>query len=61
LNCTLYDLRASKQCREPVAESVKEKGKANYCDYFQFARTSPGPEKAATEKSRKDLDDLFRR
>lgn len=59
LNCSFYDPSASKQCREPVADLVKEKGKANFCDYFRFADRAPGNEREA-ERSRKQLDDLFK-
>ncbi len=62
LNCALYDLHASKQCREPVAEPVKIKDKANYCDYFAFPdRPATGFEEKEIEKKRKALDDLFKR
>lgn len=61
LNCKFYERTASKQCREPVAEPVKEKQKANYCDYFTFAESGEGSEKASLEKSRRQLDDLFKR
>ncbi len=61
LNCNFYERTASKQCREPVAEPVKEKAKANYCDYFKFADSGAGSDNASLEKSRKQLDDLFKR
>ena len=62
LNCRFFDRSAPKQCREPIAELVREKDKANYCDLFLFdeaaagARTGDGPENA-----RKALDDLFKK
>ena len=34
--CFWYDIRVSKQCREPMAEWVADKEKANFCDYFRF-------------------------
>jgi hypothetical protein len=61
LNCTFYDRAASKQCREPVAESVKDKQKANFCDYFTFAESSGGPAQSEIEKSHRALGDLFKR
>jgi hypothetical protein len=62
LNCRFFDRAAPKQCREPIAELVREKDKANYCDLFLFAeaaagaRTGDGPENA-----RKALGDLFKK
>jgi len=60
-NCSFFDPTRSKQCREPAAELVREKAKANYCDYFSFAeRASPGKD-SASEKARTELDALFKR
>jgi hypothetical protein len=59
LNCALYDRAASKQCREPAAEPVKEKIRANFCDFFLFGEkqcASPDPAEA-----RRALDDLFKK
>ena len=62
LNCKFYDRSASKQCREPMAELVREKDKANYCDFFQFKETATGaPVKDGETSSRKALDDLFKK
>ena len=33
-NCQFYDVTAYNECREPSAERVVEKERANYCDYF---------------------------
>lgn len=45
LNCRFYDEHAHNQCREPLAEWVPAKDRANLCDYFEFmeARTQIGP------------------
>lgn len=34
-NCRFYDKSAYNECRESSAEKVKEKGKNNYCEYFE--------------------------
>ena len=34
--CEFYDPRISKQCREPIADEVKEKQRANFCGYFRI-------------------------
>ena len=58
--CEFYDPHVGKQCREPIADEVKEKDRANFCGYFQpnprayQARDASGPGKA-----RADLDALF--
>lgn len=33
--CAFYDPRVSNSCREPVADAVKDKERANFCGYFQ--------------------------
>ncbi len=61
LNCLFFDASAPKQCREPVAEPVREKQKANFCDYFRAFEKNQTPSDEAVKKSRKELDDLFKR
>lgn len=34
-NCRFYDPKAYNECREPSAEVVQEKERANRCDYFE--------------------------
>ncbi len=48
-NCKNYDRAAYNECREPQADIVKEKDRANFCDYF-----TPGGSGPAADKS-KDL------
>ena len=33
--CKFFDTHVAKQCREPVAEDVTDKDRANFCGYFQ--------------------------
>jgi len=33
--CRHHDPAKSKQCREPAADDVKDKTRANFCDWFQ--------------------------
>tara|TARA_Y100001970_G_scaffold125403_1_gene155155 strand:+ start:213 stop:482 length:270 start_codon:yes stop_codon:yes gene_type:complete len=35
LNCKFWDLDYSNQCRENQAELVREKDKANFCEYYK--------------------------
>ncbi len=58
LNCRFHDPAVSKQCRETVAELVKEKAKANFCDYFVFADRSSV--KGNADEARRALNDLFK-
>lgn len=62
LNCAFHDRSAPKQCREPMAELVREKDKANFCDYFRFADRVAAPSgTGSAEQAHKALDDLFRK
>jgi len=61
LNCLFYDPAVSKQCRETIAELVKAKEKANFCDYFVFVQDRVAAPDAGGAKARKALDDLFRK
>ena len=62
LNCRFFDRSAPKQCREPIAELVREKDKTNFCELFSFAETGPGARRGDDpDKSRKALDDLFKK
>lgn len=60
LNCRFYDRSASRQCREPQAELVREKDKANFCDFFVFGERAAAAGGEA-EKARTALDDLFKK
>jgi hypothetical protein len=35
-NCRFYSSSSSNKCREPRAELVTDKDRANYCEYFEF-------------------------
>jgi len=61
LNCVFYDRAVSKQCRETVTELVREKEKANFCDYFVFAENRITAADAGSTQARKALDDLFKK
>ena len=36
LNCEFYEKGAPSDCRETIAEPVREKDRANFCDYFRL-------------------------
>lgn len=58
--CEFYNTSVAKHCREPIAEEVKDKERANFCDYFKprpGAYSTAGLDAAA--KAKADLDALF--
>lgn len=58
--CEFYNTSVAKHCREPIAEEVKDKERANFCDYFKprpGAFSTAGVD--AASKAKADLDALF--
>ncbi len=58
--CEFYDTSVAKSCREPVAEEVTDKERANFCDYFRGrpgVRTAGGGGEA--DAARAQLDAMF--
>ncbi|MFQ5994106.1 MAG: hypothetical protein ACE5K1_03350 [Acidiferrobacterales bacterium] len=58
--CQFYDPRVSDQCTEDRAEEVREKERANFCDYFKpkpNAYVQRDDSKAQAAKA--ELDGLF--
>jgi hypothetical protein len=58
--CDFYDTSVAHQCREPVAEEVKDKQRSNFCGYFRarpdaFRPASEGAARGAAS----ELDALF--
>jgi hypothetical protein len=58
--CVDYDIRVAKHCREPTAEEVSDKTRANFCDHFKPRSSAyTPPDTAAIDRSRVELEKLF--
>ncbi|OGP94428.1 MAG: hypothetical protein A2V53_03775 [Deltaproteobacteria bacterium RBG_19FT_COMBO_56_10] len=57
LNCRFYDRGAYNQCREPSAERVVDKDRANFCEFFEFGA---GAQATDGEDPLKKLRELFK-
>jgi hypothetical protein len=58
--CEWYSVTVAKQCREPIAEEVKDKQRANFCDYFKpQAGAYSKADVSASDQARSQLDVLF--
>ena len=57
-NCRFYAPGRPNDCFEPVAEPVKDKQRANFCDYFEPSKDShkPGPD---VDQLKANADALF--
>lgn len=61
-NCRFFDPSVHNQCRETQAEWVKEKDRANYCDYLDPTEAVGPPRRSSSSSSdiKKKFDDLFK-
>jgi len=58
--CRDYDVRVAKHCREPTADEVSDKERANFCDHFSPRSGAYVPkDTAAAERARAELERLF--
>lgn len=58
--CEFFALSVSKQCREPVADEVFNKEKANFCGYFQLNfQAHRADETCRASEARAQLEALF--
>ncbi len=54
IQCRHYDTSTSNDCREPQAEPVADKEKANFCGFFQPAQGGPRGKSKTLSKSQAD-------
>jgi hypothetical protein len=63
-NCHLYDPGSYNECREPQAEHVTDKERANFCDWFAIRPGTKIPATVSSEDARQAARDaaeaLFR-
>ena len=58
--CVEYDTSKAKHCREPIAEEVRDKASANFCDFFKpRAGAYIAPDTAAVSEAQAALAKLF--
>lgn len=58
--CEFYNIKVAKQCREPVADEVKDKERANFCGYFKpNPRAYVPADISVANKAKAELDALF--
>ena len=58
--CEFFDPGVRRGCREPVAEEVSDRERANFCGYFTpVAGLGPGVVDGASSSARAELERLF--
>ncbi len=63
LNCAHYDPSAYNECREPNAERVLDRDRANRCDYFRPDASGGGASDSdgGRAEALADLENLFKK
>jgi hypothetical protein len=59
--CRHHDPRAANECREPQAERVTDRERANRCEWFAPGAGGGGGPAGERERSRAALDALFKK
>lgn len=58
--CQFYDTSKAKSCQEPVAEEVRDKERANFCDYLKLRPNAYDTSKEKQQDTAKQrLEALF--
>ena len=58
--CAFFDPGVRRGCKEPVADDVSDRERANFCGYFTpAAGMGPGAEDQTSQTARAELDALF--
>jgi hypothetical protein len=60
-NCVHHDPAAYNECREPQAERVGDRDRANRCDYFTPGAGGGGKLEKERQAARSELDALFKK
>jgi hypothetical protein len=61
LNCDFHDPAFNNQCREPQAERVVDKDRANFCEYFSPRRGNQARRLSPPNDTRGKLEALFKK
>ena len=61
LNCQFHDPSAYNECRESSAERVRDRDRANRCEYFAPGDREGGGGASARNAAHSALDDLFKK
>ncbi|NND60482.1 MAG: hypothetical protein HKN49_09470 [Gammaproteobacteria bacterium] len=57
--CEFYDTTVANACREPIADEVKDKEHANFCDYFRVKPDAYEPPDKSASDAEQQLNALF--
>ncbi len=60
-NCFFYDPVTHNECREPQADRVVDKERANFCDYFRARDAGAGAQATSRDSMRAAAEALFKK
>ena len=58
-NCKFYSPSSQNQCREHIQDPVKDKERANFCDYFVFVQAKENESSKKESSAKDDFNNLF--
>jgi hypothetical protein len=59
-HCEFYSPGAHWDCRESIPEAVRDKERANFCDYFRYRQSGAGADNPARKKTASSQDQFKR-
>jgi len=60
--CSFYDVSVYNECREPSADRVLDKEKANYCEYYILnIQNQSSKDRSSSVDAKKKLEELFKK
>ncbi len=61
-NCEYYDVKSNSECRERITDRVKDKERANFCDFFKIGSPEfSSSEAQKREEAKRKLEALFKK
>jgi len=61
VQCRFHDPGYHNQCREPQGEMVRDRERANLCDYFEFSGATSAGLDWEGKTAKQKLDELFKK
>ena len=61
VQCRFHDPGYHNQCREPKAEMIRDRERANLCEFFEFGGGQAKASHSELEVSRRKLEGLFKK
>ena len=61
-NCEFYDVKSNSECRERITDRIKDKDRANFCDFFKMGIPLHNAKEAEQiSDAKRKLEELFKK